>query len=77
VDYGRAVISMRRLIDGNESENAVAYCKSKKGFLTAKQIRLHKCLKIQCTGLLKLNCKYWEERQKRKDAKKRKKNDSC
>lgn len=68
---------MRRLIDGNESENAVGYCKSKKAFLTPKQIKLHKCLQIQCTGLLKLDCKYWEDRKKRKDAKKRKKDDSC
>ncbi len=67
---------MRRLIDGNESENAVAYCRSKKAFLTPKLIKLHKCLQIQCTGLMKLDCKYWERRQKRKDAKKRKKNDS-
>lgn len=53
---------MRRLIDGNESKKAVAFCKSKKAFLTAKQIKLHNCQEIKCTGLLKLNVPYWKNK---------------
>lgn len=64
---------MRRLIDGNESDKAVAYCKSKHGFLTARQVRLHKCLQIQCTGLAKLDCQFWEDRQKLKERRKQRK----
>ena len=55
-----------RLIDGNYSPKAIAYCKSKWGYLTLRQIKLHRCTRIQCTALEKMDCPYWENKAKRK-----------
>lgn len=64
-----------RSIDKNLIKQPIGYCKTHRGYLSLKQMRLHKCTKKGCTGFRKLECPYWEERQRRKDeAKQRKKN---
>lgn len=60
-------------VDRNEVKDPVAYCKSKHRYLTKKQMKIHKCLQIKCTGLERLKHSYWEERQQIKDEAKRKK----
>ncbi len=59
-------------VDRNEVKDPVAYCKSKHRYLTKKQMKIHKCLQIKCTGLERLKHSYWEERQQIKDEAKRK-----
>lgn len=51
-------------------ERCVAYCKYHKYYLTYKQMKRKGCLQKQCRLLKRLNCPYWEERRKRKNAKK-------
>lgn len=61
-------------IDKNLIKKPIGYCKTHKGYLSLKQMRLHKCMKKGCTGFKKVEGPYWEERQRRKDeAKQRKK----
>lgn len=61
-------------IDKNMVKSPVAYCKTHKGYLSTKQMKVHKCLQIGCTGLERLDHPFWDERQRKKDeAKKRKK----
>lgn len=60
-------------IDKNMLKSPVAYCKTHKGYLSTKQMKVHKCLQIGCTGLERLEHPYWEERQRKKDEAKRKK----
>ena len=63
-----------RSIDKNMIKNPVAYCKTHKGYLSRKQMKIHQCVPKNCTGLKKIDCPYWEERQRRKrEAKERKK----
>lgn len=52
-------------IDGNIVKNPVAICHYRKhpGYMAIKQIKVHKCLKRECTRLEKLECDYWEERK--------------
>lgn len=51
----------------------IAYCKSHKKYLTYKQMKLHKCTIKGCTGLQKIDCEYWKEKNRRKaEAKERK-----
>ncbi len=40
-----------RLIDGNWSHRAVAYCTYKHGYLTPALMKVHKCEKRQCQRL--------------------------
>ena len=42
-------------------------------YLSTKQMKVHKCLQIGCTGLERLEHPYWDERQRKKDEAKRKK----
>lgn len=35
-------------IDGNWTKRPIAFCKSKKGALTEKQIKIHKCDRKNC-----------------------------
>ena len=62
-----------RTIDGNHAKEIIGYCKSHKGYLTEKQLRVHRCLRRQCTGLERIDCKFWQDRQEKKDAQKRRK----
>lgn len=75
-DNGTGKTSMPDLfqsIDKNMVKSPVAYCKTHKGYLSTKQMKVHKCLQIGCTGLERLEHPYWEERQRKKDEAKRKK----
>lgn len=65
-----------RLIDGNYSDRAVAFCKTKHGYLTPRMIKVHRCLRIQCTGLERMDCEFWELRKRKKDAQKQRKSAS-
>lgn len=65
-----------RLIDGNYSDRPVGYCKSKKGHLTKKLMETHKCHIKKCTGFEKIDCEYWRQKQRKKDAKKQRKTNS-
>lgn len=40
-----------RTIDDNWTKKPVAYCKSKKGALTNKQMKVHRCKQRQCMHL--------------------------
>lgn len=40
-----------RLIDGNWTRQPVAYCKSKKGYLTEGLMKTHRCKKRKCMHL--------------------------
>lgn len=62
-----------RLIDGNYSDRAVGYCKSKKAFLTKKLMETHKCNIKKCTGFEKIDCEYWRQKQLIKERRKRRK----
>lgn len=59
-----------RLVDGNYSEKAYAYCKAKQAYLTLRQIKLHQCTRKNCCSLQKLDIPYWEQRKNRKKGKK-------
>ncbi len=56
-----------KLIDGNlSSQKVVGYCRYHRGYLTVKQIRVHKCLTRQCVRLRKIPCEFWDKRAERK-----------
>lgn len=58
-------------IDGNQTKsNPVAYCKTHKCYLTAKQLTIHKCIRRECIGLRKLPHEFWDKRAERKKMKK-------
>ena len=42
-----------RTIDGNWTKKPVAYCKSKKGALTFKQMKVHRCKQRECIHLVR------------------------
>jgi len=60
-------------IDGNLILKPVAYCKSHRCYLSKKQMKTHQCTRKACTGLQKLDCPYWHERERRKQAAKERK----
>lgn len=65
---------MYKSIDKNMIKDPVAYCKTHKGFLSKKQMKVHQCVTKGCTGLQKIDGEFWEERRRRKrEAKERKK----
>ena len=59
-------------IDGNTIKNPVAYCKSHKGYLSLKQLKVHRCTSRCCIGLEKLDCPHWRERNRRRELSKQK-----
>lgn len=73
------VICNVRNIYGSKINNAVAFCsyRKHKGYLTAKNLKAHECLRKQCPCLHKIKCAYWVERemmkQKRKERKEKEK----
>lgn len=62
-----------RSIDKNMIKNPVAYCKCHKGYLSLKQMKVHRCVQRGCTSIEKIDCPYWEERQRKKEEAKRRK----
>lgn len=62
-----------RSIDHNMILNPVAYCKSHHCYLSKRQMKVHQCTRKHCTGLKKLDCSYWQERQQRKNERKKQK----
>lgn len=62
-----------KTIDGNETLTPIAYCKSHHGYLTAKQLKLHRCLTINCCGLRKIPGEFWDERDRVKGLRKERK----
>jgi len=60
-------------IDKNYILKPVAYCKTHHAYLSKKQMKVHQCVKKGCTGLEKIDCYFWQERErKRNEARKRK-----
>lgn len=55
-------------IDGNQVKSPVAICRFYKhrGYLTVNMIKVHGCLKKNCSRLQRLDCQYWEDRKKKK-----------
>lgn len=62
-----------RSIDHNMILKPVAYCKSHHRYLSKKQMRVHRCISRGCTGLQPIDDEFWEERRRRKQAKKERK----
>jgi len=62
-----------RLIDKNYALEPCAYCKFHNGYLTVGLMKTHRCMARGCEGFTKIDCKYWEERRKRKERAKRRK----
>lgn len=58
-----------KAIDGNMSKLPVGYCHYYKhrGYMSKKLLELHGCNSRKCKRLEKLECKYWEDRKKRKE----------
>lgn len=59
-------------IDGNQVKSPVAFCHfhKHKGYMTVNMIKVHGCLKKNCSRLQRLDCQYWEDRKERKRNKK-------
>ena len=54
-------------IDKNFTKSKpVAYCRHYKGYMTVKQLRLHKCVRRGCRQLKRLEHGYWTQRAERK-----------
>lgn len=56
----------------------IAWCTRKHCYLTKNQVKLHHCLDLPhtrspCKRLLKLNCPYWEEKERINKEKKERK----
>jgi hypothetical protein len=64
-----------RTIDKNYAKNVVAFCHFHKGYMTVKQLKLHKCISKKCRRLQKTDYQYWEDRRAKKELKKLKKHD--
>lgn len=62
-----------RLIDKNLALNPVAYCRVHHGYLTKGLMKTHRCMQRQCRGFSKINCRYWDEKKKRKELSKQRK----
>ena len=61
-------------IDKNMIKEPVAYCKTHHGYLSKKQMKVHRCVARGCTGLQETNEEFWEERRRKKrEAKQRRK----
>lgn len=59
-----------KTIDKNITNNKpVAYCRHYKGYMTVKQLRLHRCVRRDCKSLNRLNHEYWVQRAERKKVK--------
>lgn len=56
-----------------DMRNVVGYCRKHRGYITANQIRRKECLKKQCHYLERVENPFWEEREKKKAEKKRRK----
>lgn len=65
--------TLYKSIDKNMIKNPVAYCKCHHGYLSKKQMKVHRCLSRGCTGLRKTDEEFWEERRQRKKAAKQRK----
>jgi hypothetical protein len=59
-------------IDHNYVKHPIAYCKAHKGYLTRKQMKVHRCVARHCIALRECDDSYWEERRKRKQEAKEK-----
>jgi len=66
-----------KVLYGSETyyKNCPAYCTFHHKHLTAKQISQKKCLAKQCKCLDKIEHKYWQMRERKKQLKKGGKND--
>jgi len=53
-----------RLLNGSETyfERTVAYCAYHKNYLTKQQLQTKKCLQKECNRLIKIDSKFWQDR---------------
>ena len=57
------------------AKSPCAYChnRSHKGYLSVKALKEHECLRKQCCFLQKLEHPYWEQRERIKEERRKKK----
>lgn len=56
-----------------DKRNVVGFCRRHRGYITVNQMRRKECLKKGCRYLEKVDNPFWEEREKKKAEKKRRK----
>lgn len=64
---------VRRVLSGSWSSNTCAFCAYHRKALTPNQMKSHRCLGKQCNALIRHEHPIWQEREKKKAARKARK----